>query len=106
VRLIIDGIAYDTDRATEVVGGDNAQCSNAWWGLYRTQNGTFFRIVVDHDGETLQECKTLTKAEARALTSAILFAALFGALVYFGYGNVSISVSTTPNPTAPAQTQK
>jgi hypothetical protein len=41
-----------------------------------------------------------------ALTSAILFAALFGALVYFGYGNVSISVTTTPSPTAPAQTQK
>jgi hypothetical protein len=31
-----------------------------------------------------------------ALTSAILF----------GYGNVSISVTTTPSPTAPAQMQK
>jgi hypothetical protein len=41
-----------------------------------------------------------------ALMSAIVFALVFGALVYFGYGNVSISVTTTPSPTAPAQTQK
>ena len=41
-----------------------------------------------------------------ALVSAILFAVVFGALVYFGYGNVSMSVTTTPNATAPAQTQK
>ena len=41
-----------------------------------------------------------------ALVSAILFALVFGALVYFGYGNVSISVTTTPSPTAPVQTQK
>ena len=41
-----------------------------------------------------------------ALASAIVFAAVFGALVYFGYGSVSMSVVTTPIPTAPAQTQK
>jgi hypothetical protein len=41
-----------------------------------------------------------------ALISAILFAAVFGSLVYFGYGNVSMSVTTTPSATAPAQTQK
>ena len=41
-----------------------------------------------------------------ALMSAILFAIVFGGLVYFGYGNVSMSVTTTPNTTAPAQTQK
>jgi hypothetical protein len=41
-----------------------------------------------------------------ALVSAILFAIVFGALVYFGYGSVSMSVTTTPSPTAPAQTQK
>jgi hypothetical protein len=66
VRRIIDGIAYDTDTATEVVGGDNSAWSAAWWGLYRTQNGTFFKIVVDHDGTTFQEFKTLTDAEVRA----------------------------------------
>lgn len=41
-----------------------------------------------------------------ALVSAILFALVFGALVYFGYGNVSMSVTTMPSATAPAQTQK
>jgi hypothetical protein len=41
-----------------------------------------------------------------ALMSAILFALVFGALVYFGYGSVSMSVTTTPSAGAPAQTQK
>jgi hypothetical protein len=43
---------------------------------------------------------------ASIVVSAILFALVFGALVYFGYGSVSMSVTTTPSPTAPAQTQK
>ena len=38
-----------------------------------------------------------------ALTSAILFALVFGGLVYFGYGNVSMSATSTPSSTAPAQ---
>ncbi|MDR3495906.1 MAG: hypothetical protein P4L82_15015 [Ancalomicrobiaceae bacterium] len=38
-----------------------------------------------------------------ALFSALLFAAVFGALVYFGYGNVSMTVTTVPTATAPAQ---
>jgi hypothetical protein len=41
-----------------------------------------------------------------ALMSAIVFALVFGALVYYGYGSVTMSVSTTPSTTAPAQTQK
>lgn len=40
-----------------------------------------------------------------ALVSSILFALVFGALVYFGYGSVSMSVTTTPSPSAPAQTK-
>jgi uncharacterized membrane protein len=39
-----------------------------------------------------------------ALASAIVFAVIFGVLVYYGYGRVEMSVSTTPAPTAPAQT--
>jgi uncharacterized membrane protein len=39
-----------------------------------------------------------------ALASAIVFAVIFGVLVYYGYGRVEMSVSTTPEPTAPAQT--
>jgi hypothetical protein len=41
-----------------------------------------------------------------AIMSAIVFALVFGSLVYFGYGSVSMSVTTTPNASAPAQTQK
>ena len=41
-----------------------------------------------------------------ALMSALVFALVFGTLVYFGYGSVSMSVTTTPSTTAPAQTQK
>jgi hypothetical protein len=37
-----------------------------------------------------------------AFVTAVLFAVIFGALVYFGYGNITLSVSTTPSPTAPA----
>lgn len=41
-----------------------------------------------------------------ALVSALLFACVFGALVYFGYGSVSMSVTTTPSATAPATMKK
>jgi hypothetical protein len=41
-----------------------------------------------------------------ALMSAIVFALVFGTLVYFGYGSVSMQVTTTPSASAPAQTQK
>jgi hypothetical protein len=41
-----------------------------------------------------------------ALMSSIVFAVVFGALVYFGYGNVSMSVTATPSATAPVLTQK
>ena len=41
-----------------------------------------------------------------AIMSALVFALVFGSLVYFGYGSVSMSVTTTPNTSAPAQTQK
>ena len=41
-----------------------------------------------------------------ALASAIVFAVVFGTLVYFGYGSVSMSVTTTPSATAPAQAKK
>ena len=39
-----------------------------------------------------------------ALASAALFAVIFGVLVYYGYGRVEMSVSATPEPSAPAQT--
>ena len=38
--------------------------------------------------------------------SALMSAIVFGILVYYGYGSVSMSVTTTPSTTDPAQTQK
>jgi hypothetical protein len=40
-----------------------------------------------------------------ALASALLFALIFGVLVFYGYGKVELTVSTTPAPSAPAKTQ-
>ena len=40
-----------------------------------------------------------------ALFSALLFAVVFGVLVYFGYGNVSMTLNSVPNVTAPGQIQ-
>jgi hypothetical protein len=40
-----------------------------------------------------------------ALASALLFSLIFGLLVYYGYGKVEMTVSTTPAPSAPAQTE-
>ena len=42
---------------------------------------------------------------ANALTTALVFAAIFGALVYFGYGNISISVKSEPSLNAPSQSR-
>jgi hypothetical protein len=41
-----------------------------------------------------------------AIMSSIVFALVFGILVYFGYGSVTMSVTTTPSTTAPAQMKK
>jgi hypothetical protein len=40
-----------------------------------------------------------------ALASALLFALIFGLLVFYGYAKIEMSVSTTPAPSAPANTQ-
>jgi len=41
-----------------------------------------------------------------AIMSSIVFALVFGTLVYFGYGSLTMSVTTTPSTTAPAQMKK
>jgi len=38
-----------------------------------------------------------------ALFSALLFAVAFGALVYFGYGSVSMTITSVPSGNAPVQ---
>ncbi|MDR3436315.1 hypothetical protein [Telmatospirillum sp.] len=66
MRRVIEGKAFDTKSATEVVSGDNSPMSDAWWGLYRTKDGVFFKVVVDHDGETVTEFAPLSNLDARA----------------------------------------
>ena len=39
---------------------------------------------------------------ANAFVTALAFAIIFGALVYYGYGSITMTVSTTPSATAPA----
>jgi hypothetical protein len=56
-------------------------------------------FVIDLIGNTLVFGSRL----ANALATSVVFALVFGSLVYFGYGNISMSVSTTPSSTAPAK---
>jgi len=66
MKRIIDGQTYNTETATQIfVGGSDF--SNAWWGIYQTRAGAFFKIVVNHDGEEVQEFKPITDAEAQKL---------------------------------------
>ena len=63
---------------------------------------TIVVFIIDLIGNTIGFGKRFLSA----LMSAIVFALVFGVLVYSGYGSVSMSVTTTPNASAPAQTQK
>lgn len=38
-----------------------------------------------------------------ALVTAAIFTVIFGALTYYGYGNVAVSIQTVPSTTAPAK---
>ncbi len=64
MKKIIGGKSYNTETATKVVGGDNSEYSEAWWGLYQTRHGAFFQVVVDHDGETTLKFGPVTDEEA------------------------------------------
>lgn len=57
-------------------------------------------FIVDLIGNTL----TFSNRFLNALVTSLVFAVIFGGLVYFGYGAVDVTVSTTPSPTAPATT--
>ena len=46
---------------------------------------------------------TFNNRFVNALVTALLFIVIFGALVYFGYGKVQISVQQTPSTAAPAK---
>jgi hypothetical protein len=57
-------------------------------------------FVVDVIGSTIAFSG---RPVVNALASAVVFAIIFGFLVYYGYGKIEMSVSTTPQPSAPAQ---
>jgi hypothetical protein len=56
-------------------------------------------FVIDLIGNTL----SFSNRFLNAVVTAVVFALVFGTLVYFGYGNITMSVSSTPSATAPAK---
>jgi len=56
-------------------------------------------FVIDLVGNTI----SFSNRFLNALVTSVVFAVVFGSLVYFGYGNISMSVSSTPSASAPAK---
>lgn len=56
-------------------------------------------FVIDLIGNTL----AFGSRVVNAFVTAIVFTLIFGSLVYFGYGSISMTVSATPSVSAPAQ---
>lgn len=59
-------------------------------------------FVVDLIGNSI----TFSNRTVNALVTAILFAAIFGALTYYGYGSIKVEARTTPAANAPVTQQK
>jgi predicted DNA binding CopG/RHH family protein len=68
MKRIIDGQTYNTETATEIVGGENFN-SSAWWGLYQTRAGGFFKVIINHDGEEVLFFDPITDEEAAKLVA-------------------------------------
>jgi hypothetical protein len=56
-------------------------------------------FVIDLIGNTI----SFSNRFLNALVTSVVFALVFGSLVYFGYGNIRLSVSVTPSVDAPAK---
>lgn len=72
MKRIINGKTYNVQTATTVFEGgpaiiDPAGHSSAYWGLYQTRHGEFFKIRMNHDGEEILEFGPVTDAEAQTL---------------------------------------
>lgn len=68
MKRIINGKTYNVATATPVFeDGPDDGFSMAWWGLYQTRHGEFFKVMIDHDGETVLEFRSVTDTDARAL---------------------------------------
>jgi len=73
MKMVIDGVAYDTETATFVAMGeadpDGLVGSQASWSLYKTRLGTFFEVVCGHDG-VAEAVHPLTDKQARRFLEA------------------------------------
>jgi hypothetical protein len=56
-------------------------------------------FVIDLIGNML----SFSNRFVNAFVTAVVFAVVFGGLVYFGYGNISMTVSSSPSAAAPAK---
>jgi predicted DNA binding CopG/RHH family protein len=63
MKRIIDGQAYNTETATEIVMKGNDH-SGAWFGLYQTRAGAFFKVVVNHGGEEVLSFEPVNDEDA------------------------------------------
>jgi len=65
MKVIIEGVAYNTETATSIAtGSHNSDFSQAWWTLYRTSQGAYFEVVAGHDG-VLESVNPLSNRQAR-----------------------------------------
>ncbi|MGC5887702.1 hypothetical protein [Ralstonia pseudosolanacearum] len=68
MKRIIAGKTYNIATATRVFeDGPDDGSSMAWWGLYQTRHGAFFKVRVNHDGEEVLEFRPVPDNEAQAL---------------------------------------
>jgi predicted HicB family RNase H-like nuclease len=72
MKRIINGKTYNVHTATTVFEdgpaiSDPGGYSDAYWGLYQTRHGEFFKVKVNHDGQEILEFRPVTDAEAQAL---------------------------------------
>jgi predicted HicB family RNase H-like nuclease len=63
MKRIIEGQTYNTETATEIAGGGHPD-SGAWWALYQTRAGAFFKVIVNHGGEDVQFFDRVTDEQA------------------------------------------
>jgi len=51
MRLLCNGVSYDTDRAKLVAAHGSNEWSEAGWDLYQTPTGAYFKVIYGHGGE-------------------------------------------------------
>jgi transcriptional regulator with XRE-family HTH domain len=65
-----DGQYYSWENSTQIfLHGHPHHDSSGWHGLYKTKEGTFFAMTVDHDGETVLRFEPISNTEAQKLTA-------------------------------------